>query len=41
MIVVLDKRFLITVEDDKGITVDFKAKKGQTRLSGIKLRKVN
>ncbi len=35
------KRFLITVEDDKGIAVDFKATKGQTRLSGIKLRKVN
>ena len=35
------KRFLITVEDDKGVTVDFKATKGKTRLSGIKLRKVN
>ena len=35
------KRFLITVEDDKGISVDFKASKGKTRLSGIKLRKVN
>ncbi|WP_194766534.1 glycoside hydrolase family 2 TIM barrel-domain containing protein [Tamlana sp. I1] len=35
------KRFLITVENDHGITVDFKAKKGITRLSGIKLRKVN
>lgn len=35
------KRFLITVEDNKGITVDFKATQGQTRLSGIKLRKVN
>ncbi len=35
------KRFLITVEDTKGITVSFKAKEGQTRLSGIKLRRVN
>ena len=35
------KRFLITVEDDKGITVNFNATKGKTRLSGIKLRKVN
>ncbi|GGD27417.1 glycoside hydrolase family 2 TIM barrel-domain containing protein [Hyunsoonleella pacifica] len=35
------KRFLITVANDKGLTVAFKAKKGQTRLSGIKLRKVN
>jgi len=35
------KRFLITVEDNKGVTVDFKALKGKTRLSGIKLRKVN
>ncbi|TBN03699.1 DUF4982 domain-containing protein [Hyunsoonleella flava] len=35
------KRFLITVENDKGITVNFKAKEGQTRLSGIKLRRVN
>ncbi|XCF05480.1 glycoside hydrolase family 2 TIM barrel-domain containing protein [Tamlana crocina] len=37
----VSKRFLITVEDDKGLTVDFKAEKGETRLSGIKLRKVN
>ena len=37
----VDKRFLITVEDDKGITVNFKARKGETRLSGIKLRKVD
>ena len=35
------KRYLITVEDDNGVTVDFKATKGKTRLSGIKLRKVN
>jgi beta-galactosidase len=35
------KRFLITIEDDKGLTIDFKAIKGKTRLSGIKLRKVN
>ena len=35
------KRFLITVEDDKGISVDFKASEGKARLSGIKLRKVN
>ncbi|PQJ71733.1 glycoside hydrolase family 2 TIM barrel-domain containing protein [Polaribacter butkevichii] len=35
------KRFLVTVENDNGITVDFKASKGKTRLSGIKLRKVN
>jgi beta-galactosidase len=35
------KRFLISVDDDHGITIDFKAKKGKTRLSGIKLRKVN
>lgn len=35
------KRFLITVEGNRGITVDFKATEGKTRLSGIKLRKVN
>ncbi|MFC2110017.1 glycoside hydrolase family 2 TIM barrel-domain containing protein [Bacteroidota bacterium] len=35
------KRFLITVENDKGITVGFKEQKGKSRLSGIKLRKVN
>jgi len=35
------KRFLISVDDENGITVDFKAIKGKTRLSGIKLRKVN
>ncbi|WP_288955905.1 glycoside hydrolase family 2 TIM barrel-domain containing protein [uncultured Polaribacter sp.] len=35
------KRFLISVDDDNGITIDFKATKGKTRLSGIKLRKVN
>ncbi|WP_147676460.1 glycoside hydrolase family 2 TIM barrel-domain containing protein [Algibacter pacificus] len=35
------KRFLITIENDNGITVGFKSKKGQTRLSGIKLRSVN
>ncbi|WP_396600616.1 glycoside hydrolase family 2 TIM barrel-domain containing protein [Algibacter sp. R77976] len=35
------KRFLITVENDKGVTIDFNAKKGKTRLSGIKLRSVN
>ena len=35
------KRFLITVDDENGITVDFKSVKGKTRLSGIKLRKVN
>ncbi|UMB54095.1 DUF4982 domain-containing protein [Lutibacter sp. A64] len=35
------KRFLITVENGKGISVDFKSVEGQTRLSGIKLRKVN
>lgn len=35
------KRFLITVENSQGITVDFKATEGKTRLSGIKLRKVN
>ncbi len=34
------KRFLISVDDDNGITIDFKAIKGKTRLSGIKLRKV-
>ena len=37
----VDKRYLITVADHKGITVDFKATKGETRLSGIKLRRVN
>ena len=37
----VEKRFLVSVEEDKGITIDFKAKKGQTRLSGIKLRKFN
>ncbi|MHB0753746.1 glycoside hydrolase family 2 TIM barrel-domain containing protein [Polaribacter sp. M15] len=35
------KRFLIAVGDENGITVDFKSLKGKTRLSGIKLRKVN
>ncbi|GAL67213.1 beta-galactosidase [Jejuia pallidilutea] len=35
------KRFLVSSNDNKGIIVDFKAKKGKTRLSGIKLRKVN
>jgi beta-galactosidase len=35
------KRFLISVNDDNGITINFKAHKGKTRLSGIKLRKVN
>ena len=35
------KRFLITIEENNGITIDFKAKKGKTRLSGIKLRKIN
>ena len=35
------KRFLIAVDDEKGITVAFKSLKGKTRLSGIKLRKVN
>ena len=35
------KRFLISVDDEKGITVGFKSLKGKTRLSGIKLRKVN
>ena len=37
----VSKRFLISVENDNGITIDFKATKGQTRLSGVKLRKVN
>lgn len=35
------KRFVIAVDDENGITVDFKSVKGKTRLSGIKLRKVN
>ncbi|MFS4482727.1 glycoside hydrolase family 2 TIM barrel-domain containing protein [Hyunsoonleella sp. 2307UL5-6] len=35
------KRFLISVDDDNGITIDFKALEGKTRLSGVKLRKVN
>lgn len=35
------KRFLISVDNDNGISVDFKPLKGKTRLSGIKLRKVN
>ncbi|MFK8058617.1 MAG: glycoside hydrolase family 2 TIM barrel-domain containing protein [Polaribacter sp.] len=35
------KRFLISVDDENGITIDFKAIKGKTRLSGLKLRKVN
>lgn len=34
------KRFLISVDNEDGITVDFKAVKGKTRLSGIKLRRV-
>ena len=37
----VSKRFLISVDDDNGITIDFKAIKGKTRLSGLKLRKVN
>ena len=35
------KRFLISVDDENGITINFKAIKGKTRLSGLKLRKVN
>lgn len=35
------KRFLISVDNNDGITISFKALKGQTRLSGVKLRKVN
>ncbi|WP_298878654.1 glycoside hydrolase family 2 TIM barrel-domain containing protein [uncultured Polaribacter sp.] len=35
------KRFLVSVDDEKGITLDFKAIKGKTRLSGVKLRKIN
>ena len=35
------KRFLVSVDDENGITIDFKSLKGKTRLSGIKLRKVN
>ena len=35
------KRFLITVNNNQGVTIDFKALKGKTRLSGVKLRKVN
>ncbi|WP_299016004.1 glycoside hydrolase family 2 TIM barrel-domain containing protein [uncultured Polaribacter sp.] len=35
------KRFLISVDDANGITIDFKAVEGKTRLSGVKLRKVN
>lgn len=35
------KRFLIAVDDENGISIDFKSLKGKTRLSGIKLRKVN
>jgi len=37
----VEKRFLISVDDNNGITIDFKAIKGETRLSGVKLRKVN
>jgi len=36
----ITKRFLISVDDENGITVNFKALKGKTRLSGIKLRRV-
>lgn len=35
------KRYLISVDNENGISVDFKALKGKTRLSGIKLRRVN
>lgn len=35
------KRFVISVDDENGITINFKPLKGKTRLSGIKLRKVN
>ncbi|WP_299064219.1 glycoside hydrolase family 2 TIM barrel-domain containing protein [uncultured Polaribacter sp.] len=35
------KRFTISVFDENGITINFRALKGKTRLSGIKLRKVN
>ena len=35
------KRFLVSVDNENGITIDFKALEGKTRLSGIKLRKVN
>ncbi|WP_159951710.1 glycoside hydrolase family 2 TIM barrel-domain containing protein [Polaribacter septentrionalilitoris] len=34
------KRFLVSVDDENGITIDFKSLKGKTRLSGVKLRKV-
>ncbi len=37
----VEKRFLITTNKEQGITIDFKAVKGKTRLSGVKLRKVN
>ena len=35
------KRFVISVDDQNGITVGFTSLKGKTRLSGIKLRKIN
>lgn len=38
---VLPNVFLISVDNNDGITISFKALKGQTRLSGVKLRKVN
>ncbi|RCS26683.1 hypothetical protein DUT90_13140 [Polaribacter sp. WD7] len=34
------KRFLISVDDENGITIDFEVLEGSTRLSGVKLRKV-
>ena len=37
----VEKRFLISVVNHNGITIDFKAIKGKTRLSGVKLSKVN
>lgn len=37
----VNKRFLISVDDENGVTIDFKSLEGKTRLSGIKLRKVN
>ena len=36
----VSKRFVIAVDDGNGISINFTAKKGKTRLSGIKLRKI-
>jgi beta-galactosidase len=39
--VAVKKRFIVNVDDDQGLTVDFEALKGQSILNGVKLKKLN